>query len=120
MKMGDYVISFGALLGLTAVLLLALAAGGCADTRPVEQCLSAAGAFHAAEIAADAAVYSEQLGANAESQIKAIAVEGRTMTHTCRDSATNADSDQVKFATGFLSQAVLQLTPLLLPEGTKK
>tara|TARA_R110000868_G_scaffold410061_1_gene697061 strand:+ start:1094 stop:1459 length:366 start_codon:yes stop_codon:yes gene_type:complete len=96
-------------LALVAAGLLA----GC-STRPVEQCLQMGGAFHAAQLGVEGAMYADALTAKQEGIAKKVSSEGTKQVGQCRAAAVSADGDGVAFATSFLRQATLQLTPMLL------
>tara|TARA_R110000868_G_scaffold62751_1_gene189475 strand:- start:2211 stop:2558 length:348 start_codon:yes stop_codon:yes gene_type:complete len=96
---------------LIPVLLIALA--GC-SAHPVEQCLQATGAFHAAQLGVEAAMYSDALSLKQEAVAKKISAEGTRQAQACRTAAVTSGGEGVTFATSFLNQATLQLAPMLL------
>ncbi len=77
---------------------------------PLGQCVSMAGTFHAAQLGAEGAMYSDSLTKKQEGMVKTISPEGVKQQKICREAALNSDGDTVKFSTAFLAQATVQLT----------
>ena len=110
------------LLGLAPCLV------ACTAVRPVEQCLQVTGAFHAVQLGVEGAMYSEALTAKQEAVAKKISSEGTKQAAMCRTAAVTSNGEGVVFATSFLRQATLSLSPMLLdvpalpefPEGGPK
>lgn len=97
---------------LIPILLLA-ALAGCTGTRPVEQCLQVTGAFHAVQLGVEGAMYADALTVKQEAVAKKVSAEGTNQAVACRTAAVTSDGDGVVFATSFLRQATLSLTPML-------